>query len=82
MLIALNSVSLSMGTEKKGSQTIILPSNKFNKLIKLIQVERHEIKSLKPYKMAINFNEQWKYNDGVPSPAGYERRDRGKRIKT
>lgn len=79
MQMALNSVSLRGSPE---GSTIVLPSNKFNKLIKLIQVGRNEIKPLKPHRQLLCFNDHWKYNEIVASPRTYQRRGKAKRVKT
>jgi hypothetical protein len=80
MQMAINSLSLNLSTDKVNSQTIILPSSKFNKFIKLIQVERREIKPQTPPRTPLLFNEHWKYHDH-DHPAVFDRRAK-KRVKT
>lgn len=58
----INSISLNL-SPAKASRTIILPSSKFNKFIKLIQEEKHEIRSSQKQdrkQLPERSNEEWR----------------------
>lgn len=59
----INSISLNL-SPAKAAHTIILPSSKFNKFIKLIQEEKHEIRSSqkqdKKLLLQRSSNEEWR----------------------